>query len=389
MRIIFSATRYVSPKKATGGFPAYLYRVSQALIRMGHHPIIVALGEKQAHFFEDEIEVYLVPKSVVAVENEIIQVVLSDFLESYCLCKKIKEICKKEKVDLIQFTSLAATSLCYYGKIPAVMRLSSYTKTYFSTHQTYSKAKEAALSLLERLAAGRCNAVFAPCEITARAFSKDIKRKVYVLETPFFNDVRSYDYSIYQKELVNKKYVLFFGQMYAEKGIWVIAEALYDFLKINKEHYVVFCGEMVQKEKRNVKKEMCKYAGEYADRIIFLSPLPHEQLYPIIQKADFVILPSIMDNFSNACIEAMYFKRVVIGTEGASFEQLITHEKSGLLCKRNDAKDLLRKMNQAAKLSAKKKDEIGERAHLRILKLHPMHTVKILLDFYTYVINHK
>ncbi len=48
-----------------------------------------------------------------------------------------------------------------------------------------------------------------------------------------------------------------------------------------------------------------------------------------------------MDNFPNACIEAMYFSKVVIGTDGASFEQLITHGKNGLLCRIGDSPDVV------------------------------------------------
>ena len=47
---------------------------------------------------------------------------------SYRLNKKLKELIRTEHADIIQFTSLNAVSLLYTGKVPAVMRLSSYTK---------------------------------------------------------------------------------------------------------------------------------------------------------------------------------------------------------------------------------------------------------------------
>ena len=128
-------------------------------------------------------------------------------------------------------------------------------------------------------------------------------------------------------------------------------------------------------------------AGQFGNRFIYLRQLPHERLYPIIQKADFVILPSLVENLSNACIEAMYFKQVVIGTDGVSYEQLIDDGVSGLLCKPNDADSLLEKMNEAVAMSEGQKREMGELAKKRIDRLAPEVVVRKLLRYYQYVID--
>ena len=93
-----------------------------------------------------------------------------------------------------------------------------------------------------------------------------------------------------------------------------------------------------------------------------------------------------MENLSNACIEAMYFERVVVGTNGASFEQLITHGKNGLLCQIGDAQDLLEKMQMAVSMSASRKQEMGKLARKRIDKLNPEYVVRKLVRLYEYVI---
>ena len=51
-----------------------------------------------------------------------------------------------------------------------------------------------------------------------------------------------------------------------------------------------------------------------------------------------------MDNFPDACIEAMHFGKEVIRINGASFEQFITHCKNGLFCKIGDSQDFINKM---------------------------------------------
>lgn len=87
-------------------------------------------------------------------------------------------------------------------------------------------------------------------------------------------------------------------------------------------------------------------------------------------------------------MEAMYFERVVIGTDGASYEQLIDDGKSGLLCIPGDSESLLRKMNQAAAMSEAQKVEIGQRAKKRIDRLAPEVMVKKLMRLYQYVIDY-
>ena len=309
--------------------------------------------------------------------------------KGYVLNKEISRLVKDVHMDVIQFTSLEAIALFYREDIPAVLRLSSYARITFSTFETHSRTEVKVMAMMERMSAGRCRSVFAPCRNTAREFEKDIKRKVHVVETPFVNDVQTYDSTYVDTYLKGKKYALFFGTLYAVKGILVIAKILKDFLKENPEQYFAFIGDVKSINGESPAKILQKAAGEYAERILIGKALPHEQLYPVIRQADFVVMPSLMDNMPNACIEAMYFQRVVIGTDGASFEQLITHGKNGLLCKIGDAEDLLEKMRMAVQMDSEEKEMMGKRARKRVDKLKPEYAVKKLLCLYEYIIKNE
>src|SRR6185503_2715013 len=84
--------------------------------------------------------------------------------------------------------------------------------------------------------------------------------------------------------------------------------------------------------------------GSSAARLIMLENLPHSQLYPVIAGAQFIVLPSLIDNSPNACLEAMGLGKVVIGTSGTSFEELITDGVNGFLVPRDDPQALADKM---------------------------------------------
>lgn len=389
--VVLFVTPYLRKKGENpkgGGLEAYLFRTAGALKGLGHMPIIVSLGDKDMHYIEDGIEIFFVRDSnrkIIGGKN--IRQICRRIYQSITINRKVRELIRERSIDVIQFASPYGLAACYYGRTPAVMRLSSYAKTYYRGYKDIGKAELYITSLFERLASRRCNAVFAPGYVIADAFSKDIHRVVSVIESPFWNDSVTCDESIYHENLYEKKYFLFIGRLHFEKGILIIAEILEQFLAKNADYYFVCCGTGGMIGGRNSVHILQNAAGKYKDRFIYMQPLPHESLYPIIQHADFVICPSLMENFSNSCMEAMYFKRVVIGTDGTSFEQLIDDGKNGLLCVPGDAWSLLDKMNAAARMSVEKKEEMGQKAKKRIDRLAPKYTVTKLLRYYQYVID--
>lgn len=388
MKILFVATEYMEKGIPTTGFPNYLYRVSLALIEMGHIPMIIASGERDSHRVEEGIEIWTV-RTTVKYYKIFRGEIFVHLKMSYMLNRKIKEIIAQRQVDIIQFTSIGGMALFYYGRVPAVMRLSSYAKTYFASLQTYDERTLYFKALLERLSARRCDALFAPCRVTAEAFGRDCRRKVSVIETPFINDVMVMDNHYVEEYLADKKYVLFFGTFYPEKGILVIAEILREFLAKNEGYYFVFIGEVRKIDGVDTRKIIKKAAGEFSDRVIIWSALLHKELYPVIKHADFVVLPSLMDNLPNTCIEAMFFSKIVVGTNGASFEQLIQSGENGLLCKIGDSRDLFMKMQTVVELDNAVKRNMERKAHYATLRLQPKCAVKKLLKYYEYVLEKK
>ncbi len=385
MVILFIAPFYEAKgERPKGGFNMYLRRVTGSLKELGHTPIIISLGKRDMHYSDNGTEVFFVYCSNVQIRIKNIEIIYNFLCRSQAINRKIAELTQKRHIDIIQFTSIWGLSSCYYGKIPAVMRLSTYSKVYKDCGVEQNIDAKA---FVERLAAKRCNAVFAPSNVIATAFSRDIRRKVSVIESPFWNDCVELDTGIYDDNLKEKKYFMFCGRVAYEKGALVIARILQEFLHINSDYYFVCCGAATSINGENSVNTLRKSAGQYKERFIYMNSLPHNLLFPILQHADFVIMPSLTENFSNACIEAMYFERVVIGTDGTSFEQLIDHGKSGLLCKPNDAVSLLAKMNEAAAMNEERKKEMGKLAKERIDKLRPEIVVKKLLRYYQYVIN--
>ena len=122
--------------------------------------------------------------------------------------------------------------------------------------------------------------------------------------------------------------------------------------------------------------------GKHKDRLIYYKEQHHEKLMPVIQKADFILMPSRVENFPNACVEAMSLKKIVIAPRGISFEQLIEDGVSGFLCENANSIDLLRVIEKVVNLPPQKKKEIELSAGETIKRLHPDITIKKLIDYY-------
>ncbi len=386
MVILFVSPHYEqkgeSPK---GGVNMYMRRVTGALKDFGHTPMILTSGTKDMHYMENGIEIFYVHSAGSHFKADCLRTFANVFYSSLAVNRKISELIHTRNIDIIQFSSIQSWPILYFGRIPAVMRLSDYDKLYYTDYP--NKTIASVYAFLQRLAAKRCAAVFAPSNVHANAFAKDIHRKVAVIESPFCNECCEYDDSIYRNRLSGKKYVLFFGRLSVTKGILVIAKILEQFLRLNPEYSFVCCGIEQKGYKENLARVLKRSAGKHQERFIYMKALPHVSLYPIVEHADFVIFPSLSENFSNACMEAMHFEKVVIGTDGASFEQLIDDGKSGLLCMPGDSESLLDKMNQAAAMKEEQKAEMGRRAKERIDKLAPEFAVKELERFYRYILS--
>jgi glycosyltransferase involved in cell wall biosynthesis len=95
----------------------------------------------------------------------------------------------------------------------------------------------------------------------------------------------------------------------------------------------------------------------------------------------------LIDNLPNSCLEAMGIGKVVIGTNGASFDELITDGVNGFLVDPNDAEALADKL--IAAWVDPKLNEMSTAAKQSMHDFAPDKTVTSLLTYYSEVMNGK
>jgi glycogen synthase len=201
------------------------------------------------------------------------------------------------------------------------------------------------------------------------------------MEPPFLFEPGPLNDEILRNRLSGKRYLLFFGAVGLLKGVAVIAEIIDELLCQYEGLFFVLIGQDKGYRGRPMMEHLWNRAGQNRQRVLHLGVIPHPCLYPILQNAHAVVLPSLIDNLPNTCLEAMALRRVVIGTRGASFEQLIEDGRSGFLAEKNSGPSLLEKIREAMALDDFARKAMGDCARERILKLSPERAATELIAF--------
>jgi glycosyltransferase involved in cell wall biosynthesis len=395
LRIAFVTPEFVTESYFSGGLANYVYRVSRALISLGHEVNVVLFSDSnKAELIHDGIRVHrlnsgplrhwfnLFTRHRLPATSERL-----DF--SFQVHRKLKELQKQNRFDVVQFPNYGACGLMssLLLRVPHTTRISSYQPAWNELAGLNRSLDVKVTEWLEKLQLRLCRHLYAPSYYLQDLLQQETNTKnVRVIRTTFYVETANWDSSIYDETLKNKDYLLFFGRFQLHKGFHILAQALADFLQAHSDCYAVLVGLDASTSLASSMKEYAlSLCAKGADRLIFLGQTRHQQLYPIIAGAKVVVLPSLIDNLPNACLEAMGLGKPVIGTMGTSFDEIITEGKTGFLVPAGDVEALVRKIAEA--WSHPHLQEIGEAARGKVQSFAPEKTVPELLRYYRSIID--
>jgi glycosyltransferase involved in cell wall biosynthesis len=350
MNIAYITSEFVT-EKAHGGLATYLNNISTIMSEHGHNITIITLSDCNGRIdYKHGIEVVRVKtKEIQGSNNEIKRgiVLLSNSLKLY---KALKKVNRCKKIDIVQAANYKAVGFFRSFRIPTIVRVSSDSSLLRNAGKFEFDFKGALkektfTDYLELCCVKLADAAFAPSRFCANVTKKRSGREVTIIESPYINCSKQMDESIYQNKLNQKKYLLFNSSLSTLKGTHVAIGATDYLLENHKDLYLVYAGYdygMTLKggNHKSIAEILEMQRRKYNGRVIYLGNINQEQLFPIIRHSLACVLPSRVDNLPNSCIEAMSLGGIVIGTYGASFEQLIRNKENGLLIKRDSSKAL-------------------------------------------------
>jgi glycosyltransferase involved in cell wall biosynthesis len=390
LRIAFVTPEYVTEDYFDGGLANYLNRTAKLLAGRGHDVHVVTLSNRNDPVFNHEgVLVHRVLlKPSWQVFDRVTRYSLTTTLHwlnfSAQAFRKLKQLHREQPFDLVQYPNFSYCGLLAipFLRTAHVVRASSHQAALHDAAGIKRNFDIAVTEQLELLQYKLTRHVFAPSEAVQKLLVEKLgKPDARLIRTPFYVESSEWDTSVYDQFLSGKKYALFFGRFQLHKGIQTLAQALPRFLEQCPDAYVALVGRDTETE---VASSMAGYAraqcGSFAERLIVIENLPHSQLYPVIEGAHFVVLPSLIENLPNACLEAMGLGKVVIGTEGTTFEELITDGVNGVLVPPNNPAALADRMISA--WTNPDLPTIAAAAKHRIQEFAPERTITSLLDYY-------
>jgi glycosyltransferase involved in cell wall biosynthesis len=393
MRIGFLTTEFITEQTFAGGLSNYLYRVGRLLIERGHEVHVVTHSRHSDSLLKDGIVVHRIASGQwrrtmnrLSFGRMPVTSLSLDF--SYRAFHYLQRLQASAPFDILQFPNLHGCGLfaSFFLPVPYVLRVSSYAPTWNQLQGRRGILDYRLIELLERIQLRRAPHIFAPSFRLSRLLREELNiDRVQVIPTPFFVETREFDRSVCAKKVGGEPYLLFFaGRLAAHKGPQILAKALPAILAKHSDLNAVFVGWDKPFEGQSMRSHIQGVCKKYRSRLVFLDPMPHSQLYPLIQGAEVVVLPSLIDNLPNACLEAMGLGAVVIGTSGSSFDEVITDGVSGFLVRIGDPAYLERVLFQV--LSIQDKEPIRKAARKAIDRFAPDRTIDRLERYYSSVI---
>jgi glycosyltransferase involved in cell wall biosynthesis len=390
MRVAFLTPEYVTESNFDGGLANYLHRLARGLIERGHDVEIFTISDQNGTVEHDGVMVHRVrPESkwffrLHRFFGSDMLITKGMILESWCLKRSFVERHAALPFDIVQAPSFRASglalSLC--SLVPVVTRVSSHSRLWDEAYRHQRTLDHKVREWLERQTLRRSVRAYAPSKFLAGILANELAFRVDVVRPLFFIEERAPDYSVYDSVLRGLEYLLFVGTIGRLKGAFVLAEALTDMLPRFPEMHVALAGKELMSNGRSSVESFRERLREFQERIHWLGSIPHAQLYPVLEKARVVVLPSLIDNLPNSCMEAIAFGRVVVASKGVSFEELIDDGESGFLAEPGNARALAETVTRAWCLSQSQRAVIGAKARERISLLEPDKTLSALEELY-------
>jgi glycosyltransferase involved in cell wall biosynthesis len=124
-----------------------------------------------------------------------------------------------------------------------------------------------------------------------------------------------------------ERYLLHFGTLGPRKGTDALARALPLAWRRAPDLRMVWVGPLAADTWSRYQATW----GDARDRVTALGPLDKALLYRVVADALAAVLPSTVDNLPNTVIESLALGVPVIGSDGASIDELVENGASGRL----------------------------------------------------------
>jgi glycosyltransferase involved in cell wall biosynthesis len=340
MRVAFLTPEHPSEFPDSGGLATYVHRMARSLLDVGHEPEVFVPSTRPSETSTYEgvllhrvnvkrnhpILRYLSAASKRIIRNEPWRGLVEWTLQAKALSAALEKRHKLARFELVQSADFLATGLLVHhrpGRLHVVR--CSWAADLVTEADRTRGARERCQHYLEKLAMRRADLVYAPSRYVATYLERTHKLNVHVLRPPAYFEATVLPPLSFP---LPSRFFLHFGALSEHKGTPLLAAALPIAWREAPDLTMVWSGRCLDESKL---QEWRSSWGEQIDQVRITGSLNRPEMYAVLERADAAVLPSQVDNLPNTVTESLMFGVPVLGSRGASIDELVEEGRTGHL----------------------------------------------------------
>jgi glycosyltransferase involved in cell wall biosynthesis len=348
MRIAFLTPEFITENPSGGGLASYLGRMTALLRDLGHEVEVFTLSHHPPLAVQCEgIRVQRVQPLDTWLTRTLachwrlhrrVSGVVNALRGAAGLAQALAAREREAPFDLVQSSDYGLAGLCVPRRRgrPHLTRCSWLRSAYEAAAGCALTFDNRMLRYLERRCLRRADAVYAPSRFIAQQAQREARRPVAVLRPPLPTAPGRFASAGAAADArpLPPRYLVYVGQLSPLKGCDVLAAALPQAWAVEPELRMLWIGAEVRGGTFN---QWAQHWGPHRSQVAWLGSVPRDELRQLVSGAAALVCPSRCDNLPNTVIEALSWGVPVIGSAGASIDELVIHGRSGLLGPIGDA----------------------------------------------------
>jgi glycosyltransferase involved in cell wall biosynthesis len=322
----------------SGGMGAYLHRLTKALRDLGHEPEVFTLSQETPGPIQ--FENIRVERVGSAHDSPLRLICRLSLLSSRTnisdvggrvggalgLSRAFNRRNQEKPFAVLQSSDygLAGLFIRKHRRRLHLVRCSWASDLFIAADGNLDRLDSQLYCHLERYCIRKADVAYAPSEFVAKYYRDQYRLKVEVLRPPFMLETEIASDPPWE---LPPRYFVYFGAICPRKGTDVLAAALPLVWREEPEFAMVWAGEAWHGALDSYRPMW----GEQASQVRWLGLIPKPQVYAVLRRAEAAVIPSRVDNLPNTLIESLLLNVPVIGSLGASIDELVEPGTSGEL----------------------------------------------------------
>jgi len=348
LRIAFLTPEYPTERVGRGGVGSYVDKMAHALVARGHDCTVFVTSRQEGETDHGGVRVVRVGATRSPWWRALARLVrpfdpqayvFLDIANAKCLAEALEREHAERPFDVVQSANYRGTGQ-FVRRRPERRHLVRISTSRLLYLPAYGRGITPLARLIERIDVRiqrRADASYAPSDFLRRYF-----RDTYGLDVRLVRPPTPVDTLVVGDAPADlpPRYLVHFGSLGKRKGTDVVAGALPRAWQDAPDLAMVWAGPIDEE----AGDQWTASFGDRASQVRMLGPLDKPALYAVVKNAVASVLPSRMDNLPNTVIESLALGTPVIGSDGASIDELVTPGVNGALVPIGDEVALAREM---------------------------------------------